>query len=149
MSIKGKKVLSIIAYYTLFSIAVLMASFAILYVINRAMPMWAKVLYTLWACTVIGTLVFDIICTTTRRMKFISGIIVYVLSIASVIVTAILYLTNAGLTAGLTTVFMPVFTGVAAIILSTTIYMIATFIVGEAVVEHKSALKSIKDKQSA
>jgi hypothetical protein len=44
---------------------------------------------------------------------------------------------------------MPIFTGVAAIILSTTIYMIATFIVGEAVVEHKSALKSIKDSQIA
>lgn len=149
MTIKGKKVLSIITYYTLFGIAILMASLAILFVLNRAeMPMWAKVLYTLWSCAVIGTLIFDVVCTTTRRMKFISGIIVYVLSIVSIVVTAILYLTNASLTAGLTAVFMPVFTGAAAIILSTTIYMIATFIVGEAVVEHKSALKSIKDKQN-
>ena len=69
--------------------------------------------------------------------------------VIGIVVTAILYLTNAGFTAGLTSVFMPVFTGIAAIILSTTIYMIATFIVGEAVVEHKSALKSIKDKQNA
>ena len=150
MTIKGKKVLSIITYYTLFGIAILMASLSILFVLNRAeMPMWAKVLYTLWSCVVIGTLIFDVICTTTKRMKFISGIIVYVLSIVSIVVTAILYLTNASLTAGLTAVFMPVFTGAAAIILSTTIYMIATFIVGEAVVEHKSALKSIKDKQNA
>jgi hypothetical protein len=42
---------------------------------------------------------------------------------------------------------MPIYTGVAAIILSTSIYLIATFIVGEAVAEHKSALKSIKSKQ--
>ena len=147
MTIKGKKVLSIITYYTLLGIATLMAAFAILFVVNRAIPTWAKVLYTIWSCLVIGTLIFDIICTTTRRMKFISGIMVYVLSIVSIVVTAILYLTNASLTAGLTAVFMPVFTGAAAIILSTTVYMIATFIVGEAVVEHKSALKSIKDKQ--
>ena len=149
MTIKGKKVLSIIAYYTLFSIAILMASLSILFILNRVMPMWAKVLYTLWSCAVIGALIFDVVCTTTKRMKFISGIIIYVLSIVSIVVTAILYLTSASLTAGLTAVFMPVFTGVAAIILSTTIYMIATFIVGEAVVEHKTALKSIKDKQNS
>lgn len=149
MSIKGKKVLSIITYYTLFAIAILMASMAILFVLNRVIPVWAKVLYTLWSCAVIGVLIFDIVCTTTKRMKFISGIIIYVLSIISIVVTAILYLTNASLTTGLTAVFMPVFTGVTTIILSTTIYMIATFIVGEAVVEHKTALKSIKDKQAA
>lgn len=148
MTIKGKKILSIISYYTLFGIAALMAALAILFVLNRVMPMWAKVLYTLWSCTVIGALIFDVVCTATRRMKFISGIIVYVLSIASIVVTAILYLTSASITSGLTAVFMPVFTGVSAIILSTTIYMIATFIVGESVVEHKSALKSIKDKQN-
>ncbi|MBO5910268.1 MAG: hypothetical protein J6Q15_02030 [Clostridia bacterium] len=147
MSIKGKKVLSIITYYTLFTIAIIMAALAILFVVNRALPMWAKVLYVMWSCVVIGALIFDVVCTSTRRMKFISGIIVYVLSVVSVIVTAILYLTRSSLTAGLTATFMPIYTGVAAIILSTSIYLIATFIVGEAVAEHKSALKSIKSKQ--
>ena len=148
MSIRGKKILSLITYYTLFGIAILMAAMTILFVLNRVVPMWAKVLYVLWACTVIGTLIFDVVCTSSKRMKFISGIIVYVLSIISIIVTAILYLVSSSLTAGLTAVFMPVYTGIAAIVLSTTIYMIATFIVGEAVVEHKSALKSIKEKQN-
>ena len=73
---------------------------------------------------------------------------VYVLSLVSIIVTAILYLVRSGLNTGLSTIFMPVFAGVATIVLSTTIYMIATFIVGEAVAEHKSALKSIKEKQN-
>lgn len=148
MSIRAKKILSLITYYTLFAIAVLMSAMTILFVLNRVVPMWAKVLYVLWACVVIGTLIFDIVCTTTKRMKFISGILVYVLSIVSIIVTAILYLVSAGLTTGLTATFMPVYTGIAAIVLSTTIYMIATYIVGEAVVEHKSALKSIKEKQN-
>ena len=147
MTVKGKKILSIITYYTLFGIAILMAAMSILFVINRALPLWAKVLYVLWSCVVIGTLIFDVVCTSTKRMKFISGILVYVLSIVSIIVTAILYLTRAGLATGLTTTFMPIYTGVAALILSTSIYMIATFVVGEAVVEHKSALKSIKQKQ--
>ena len=148
MSIRAKKVLSIITYYTLFGISVLMAAMTILFVLNRVVPMWAKVLYVLWACAVVGTLIFDIVCTTSKRMKFISGILVYVLSIVSIIVTAILYLVRSSLTAGLTATFMPVYTGIAAIVLSTTIYMIATFIVGEALVEHKSALKSIKEKQN-
>lgn len=148
MTIKGKKILSVITYYTLFGIAVLMATLAILFIVNRALPMWAKVLYVIWSCAVIGTLIFDIICTTTRRMKFISGLIVYVLSIVSVVVTVILYLVSSSLTAGLTAVFMPIFAGTAAVIISTTIYMIATYIVGEAVAEHKSALKSVKEKQN-
>lgn len=148
MSVKGKKILSIITYYTLFGIAVLMAAMTVLFVINRLFPAWAKVLYVLWACAVVGTLIFDIVCTSRKRMKFISGILVYVLSIISIIVTAILYLVSAGLTTGLTSIFMPVYVGIAAVVLSTTIYMIATFIVGEAVVEHKSALKSMKEKQN-
>ena len=81
-------------------------------------------------------------------MKFISGMLVYILSVASVVVTAILYLASSTLTAGLTSVFMPIFAGIAAVVLSTSVYMIATYIVGESVVEHKSALKSIKEKQN-
>lgn len=148
MNIKSKKILSLITYYTLFAIAILMSALAILYVVNRALPMWSKVLYVLWACAVIGTLIFDIVCTATRRMKFISGIMVYVLSIVSIIVTAILYLVRSSLTTGLSSIFMPVYIGVATIIMSTTLYMIATYIVGESLVEHKSALKSIKEKQN-
>ena len=80
-------------------------------------------------------------------MKFISGLIVYILSAVSIVVTAILYLTRAGFTAGLTTTFMPIFAGVAAVILSTSIYMIFMFIVGESVVEHATAIKSVRQKQ--
>ena len=148
MSIKGKKILSVITYYTLFGIAIIMAALALLFIINRALPLWSKILYSIWCCVVIGVLIFDVICTSTRRMKFISGLIVYVLSAVSLVVTIILYLVNTSLTAGLTTAFMPIFAGTAAVIMSTTIYMIATFIVGEAVAEHKSAIKSIKEKQN-
>ena len=131
----------------MFVIAIVMAILAILFVANRALPMWAKILYIVWSCAVILTLIFDVYCTTIKRMKFISGMIVYVLSVVSVIVTVILYFVRGSLTAGLTSAFMPIFTGVAAIIIATSIYMIATFVVGEAVAEHGSALKSIKEKQ--
>ena len=148
MSIRGKKILSIITYYTLFTIALIMACVAVLFAVTRPLPMWAKVLYTIWSIAVIATLIFDIVCTSRKHMKFISGIIVYVLSIVSVIVTAILYLVRSGLNTGLTSVFMPTYVGIAAIIMSTTIYLIATYIVGEAVSEHASALKSVKEKQN-
>jgi len=148
MSIKSKKILSIVTYYTLFGIAILMSVLALLFVVNRGLPLWSKVLYVIWCCAVIGVLIFDIICTSTRRMKFISGLIIYVLSIVSLVVTIILYLVSASLTAGLTAVFMPIFAGTSAIIMATTIYMIATFVVGESVVEHKTALKSVKEKQN-
>lgn len=144
MSIKSKKILSILSYYTLAVLAFIMAVLTIMYVVNRDVPTWASILYIFWAVIVIGTLIFDIICTSLRHMKFISGIIVYILSVVSIIVTVILYLVRAGLATGLTTTFMPIYIGVAALIMSTTLYMIATYIVGESLVEHTSALKSIK-----
>lgn len=148
MSLEQKKLLSLIAYYTLFIIATIMAILTIVFMLNRVVPTWAKVVYIIWACAVILNLLFDVYCTTMKRMKFCSGVSVYVLSVASIVVTAILYTVSASLTAGLTTVFMPVFTGLAATVLSTSIYLIATFIVGESVAEHKSALKSVQQKQN-
>ncbi len=148
MSIKDKKILSIISYYTLFILAIIMATLTILYAINRDVPIWATIVYVIWACAVIAVLVYDIFCTSVNRMKFIPGIIIYVLSIASVIVTAILYLVNAGLTVGLTAEFMPIYTGLAALVMSTTLYMIASYIVGESVVEHNTAMESIKQNSN-
>lgn len=125
-----------------------MAGLTILYAVTRDIPTWAKVIYVIWACAVIGVLIYDIVCTSLRRMKFISGLIVYSLSIASVVVTAILYLVqNAGLRVGLTSAFMPMYIGIASLVLSTSIYMIATYIVGESVSEHSSALKSMTKNQ--
>ena len=148
MSIRSKKVLSLLSYYTLFIIATIMAIATILFVLNRELPTWATVVYVIWACAVILTLAFDIYFSLIKRMKFCTGLSVYILSVASIIVTAILYVTSSTLTAGLTSTFMPIYAGVAAVVLSTSVYMIATFIVGESVVEHKSALKSIKEKQN-
>lgn len=148
MNINGKRILSIITYYTLFGLAIIMACSSIIYALNRTgVPSWSGVIFVIWSIAVIGTMIFDIICTSMKRMKFISGIMVYVLSITSLIVTAVLYLVRAGLATGLTTGFMPVFTGLTALVLSTSAYMIATYIVGEAVVEHSSAMKSIKRNQ--
>ncbi len=148
MSINGKRILSIITYYTLFSLAIIMACSSIIYALNRTgVPGWSSVIFIIWSIAVIGAMIFDIICTSMKRMKFISGLIVYVLSVISVIVPAVLYLVRAGLSSGLATAFMPVFTGLAALVLSTTIYMIAAYIVGEAVVEHASAMKSVKRNQ--
>lgn len=149
MKINGKRILSIITYYTLLGLAIIMACSTIVYAINRTgIPGWTGVIFVIWSIAVIGTMVFDIICTSLKRMKYISGIIVYVLSVTSLVVTAVLYLVRAGLATGLPTAFMPVFTGIAALVLSTSLYMIAAYIVGEAVVEHASAMKSIKRNQS-
>lgn len=149
MSVNGKRILSILTYYTLFGLAIIMSALTILYVIGRnGVPMWATILYTIWACAVIGTLIFDIICTSMKRLKFISGLMVYVLSAVAIVVTAVLYLVRSGLATGLLSTFMPIYIGVAALILSTTLYMIATYVVGEAVVEHVTAMRSMKQKSN-
>ena len=46
----------------------------------------------------VGVILFDIVCTKTHEGKFVSGLIVYVLSVLSVIVPIVLYFMNSNKT---------------------------------------------------
>ena len=107
--------------------------------------MWAKVIYFIWSGLVIGVIIFDILCTSTREAKTVSGLIIYILSVLAVIMSIILYFSNAGVE-GLATDFFNLFLSVSLISLMTTGYMIATWCVGESLVEHKTAEEKIEQR---
>lgn len=143
MSVNSKKILSIIVYYTLAALALISSGFFIYCMIVRDVALWAKIVYFIWIGLVIGAVIFDIICTSTGEAKAVSGLIVYILSVLAVIMCAILYFTNVGV-AGLATDFFNLFLSVSLISLMTTGYMIATWCVGESLVEHTSAEDEIE-----
>ena len=145
MSVRSKKILSTIVYYTLIALAILNAGFFIYALIVRDVAMWAKIIYFVWSGLVIGAAIFDIICTANKDAKAISGLIVYVLSILAVIMSCILYFVNSGVD-GLATDFFNLFISISFISLMTTGYLIASWCVGEALVEHASAEKEISNK---
>lgn len=145
MEVKGKRILSIVTYYTLIGLALALTLGFVLALFFRAYPTWAKIIYYIWAGVVAGAIIFDIVCTATNRMKYISGFIIYVLSICAVAVAVIIYLiytTRLGL--GIT--LSPAFTLITALSFATTIFMIAEYIVGEALIEHNTSAKSLKQR---
>lgn len=145
MSVQNKKMLSTIVYYTLVVLALASAGFFIYCLVIRDVAMWAKVIYFIWSGLVIGVIIFDILCTSTREAKTVSGLIIYILSVLAVIMSIILYFSNAGMD-GLATGFFNLFLSVSLLSLMTTGYMIATWCVGESLVEHKTAEEKIDER---
>lgn len=145
MSVFNKKVLSIIVYYTLVILAIGAAAFFVFAVVINGLPLWAKIVYYAWVGLLIGAVVFDIICTCTHQAKTISGFIIYVLSVLAAAMTILLYLLNAT-TSGIDPAFMQTYMTTSILSLITTGYMIATWCVGESVVEHATANKEIDQK---
>lgn len=145
MSVQNKRMLSTIVYYTLAILALASAGFFIYCLIIRDVVMWAKVIYFIWSGLVIGVVIFDILCTSTKEAKTVAGLIIYILSVLAVIMSVILYFVNAGMD-GLATDFFNIFLSVSLISLMTTGYMIATWCVGESLVEHKTAENEIENR---
>ena len=145
MSVSNKKLLSTIAYYTLIVLSILSSAFFIYALTVKDVVMWAKVIYFIWAAVVIVVAIYDVICTRAGRSKFISGLIIYVLSILAVIMACVLYFIKTGVD-GLATDFFNIFISVSILSLMTTGYLIASWCVGEAKVEHESAEDEIDQR---
>ena len=146
MSVENKRMLSTIVYYTLAIMTVIFAGFFGFALIVRDLAMWAKVVYFIWIAVVVGAVIFDIICTSNNEGKTLVGLVVYVLSILAVLMAAILYFINTSKT-GLVLNFFNIFISVSLLSLITTGFLIATWCVGEKIVEHRSAAKEIKTQQ--
>lgn len=142
MSVRNKKLLSVIVYYTLAILALCSAAFFIYCLTTREIALWAKVVYFIWVAVAIGVVIFDIICTSSGEGKFFSGLIIYVLSILSVVMACILYFMNTGVE-GMAVEFLGLFLSVSIVALMTSGYMIATWCVGESLIEHRTAQDEI------
>ena len=142
MSVNSKKKLSAIVYYTLAGLALIMAGFFTYCLIVKDVVMWAKVIYFIWIGFVVGVIIFDIIATSTGEGKMVSGLIIYILSILSVVMAGLLYFVNVG-PAGLATEFFDLFISISFVSLITSGFMIATWCVGESLVEHATAEREI------
>ena len=146
MSVENKRKLSIVCYYTL---AILTFAVACLFgyaLIIRDVAMWARVVYFIWLAVVLGTVVFDVVCTYNNHGKEITGWLVYILSILSLIVAGILYFSTAGVN-GLVDNLFNMFISVSLLSVTVSGFLIATWVVGECLVEHATAEREINKQQ--
>ena len=146
MSVENKRKLSTVCYYTL---AILTFAVACLFgyaLIIRDVAVWARVVYFVWLAVVLGTVVFDVICTYNKHGKEMTGWIGYILSILSLIVAGILYFSTAGLN-GLVDNLFNMFISVSLLSVTVSGFLIATWVVGECLVEHATAEIEINKQQ--
>lgn len=146
LSVINKRTLSIIVYYTLAVLALCSCAFFIYCLSVRGLVMWARIVYFIWAGLVAAAVIYDIICTGAKHNKETTGLMIYVLSVLAVIMAIILYFLNSGVN-GLAENFFNMFLSVSIVSLMTTGFMIATWCVGEAVCEHRSAEIKIDERR--
>jgi len=147
MSVENKRKLSTIVYYTLAIMTVIFAGFFGYALIVRDVAMWAKVVYFIWIAVVIGAVIFDIICTGNNEGKTMVGLVVYVLSILAVVMAGILYFMNVTRT-GIVLNFFNLFLSVSLLSLITTGFLIATWCVGEKLVQNRTSAKEIEAQKT-
>lgn len=140
MTINNKKLLTTIVYYTLAGLCLFSVGFFIYALCVKDVALWAKIVYFVWSGLVIGEVVYDVICTTSRQSKTMSGFAVYVLAILSVLMACLLYVINTW-NIGLAADFLPLFTSVSMLALMASGYLIATWCVGETLVKHETSLE--------
>ena len=96
MKLGNKRTLSIVVYYTLAALAVIISGFFVFTLIFNNLAMWAKIVYFVWVAGVLGCVLFDIILTNNREKKYLTGWIIYVLSLLSIAMLVILFAMNSG-----------------------------------------------------
>ena len=148
MRSNDKNWFSNVVYYTLAILTILCAGFFVYCLVMNPVAMWAKIIFFVWTGLVIGTVIFDMICTNTGESKQVSGMIVYVLSLLALAMSCVLYFINTGMGA-LTTEFLNLFISVSFVALLTTGFMIATWVTGQSKVENKTDDRIVREKEKA
>lgn len=140
-----KKILLGMVYYALVSVAILMGVIFMIYLATQDVALYAKI--SLWILTdvLIGLIIFDIICTNIRKLKYIAGIILYICSLVTIVMSIITYIT---ISTNLILTAVQVFPYLALLMLSwvINIFVILQYFTGLKMIEIKSkrAVKSSK-----
>lgn len=85
MTENQKRILLNITYYTLVGLSFLSCVLLILRIIFSNLPLYIQILYYVWSGLLFFYLIFDIVCTNKKRLKFVSGIVLFILSLICVI----------------------------------------------------------------
>ena len=89
-----KKVLLNVVYYTLIATMVAFEVFFMISLANASMAVWEKVCYYILAGLLVGVIIYDIICTCMHTQKYVSGFILYGITLAVIVLSLIVMALN-------------------------------------------------------
>ena len=89
-----KKVLLNVVYYTLIAAMVAFEVFFMISLANASMAVWEKVCYYILAGLLVGVIIYGIICTCMHTQKYVSGFILYGITLAVIVLSLIVMALN-------------------------------------------------------
>ncbi|MGN0961532.1 MAG: hypothetical protein ACI4PF_04970 [Christensenellales bacterium] len=89
-----KKVLLNVVYYTLIAAMVAFEVFFMISLANASMAVWEKVCYYILAGLLVGVIIYDIICTCMHTQKYVSGFILYGITVAVIVLSLVVMALN-------------------------------------------------------
>ena len=89
-----KKVLLIVVYYSLIAVMVAFEVFFMITLASANMAVWEKICYFILAGLLVAVIVYDIICTCLHTQKYISGFILFGITLAVVAISLIVMALN-------------------------------------------------------
>ena len=89
-----KRVLLNMTYYTLIGVMVAFEIFLMITLAGASLANWERVVFYILAIALVLAVIYDVICTIMHRQKYIAGFILYVITIAMVVFTLIVFAIN-------------------------------------------------------
>ena len=89
-----KKTLLNIVYYSLIAVMVAFVVFFMISLGNASMANWERVCYYILISLLVIAVIYDIICTMNHGNKYIAGFILYIVTLAVIILSLIIFALN-------------------------------------------------------
>lgn len=83
-----------LSYYALIAAGILFSVLFLIRVANTELSFIIQVIYYIWSAALILNLIFDVYCTMKHRMKYICGLIFFVLAILAVIMGIVVFISQ-------------------------------------------------------
>jgi len=91
-----KRTLQMVTYYTLIGAMLAFEIFFMITLAGASLANWERVVYYIIAIALIIAVIYDVICTMMNRQKYISGFVIYVITIVTVVISLIIFALNSG-----------------------------------------------------
>ncbi len=137
MEFTGKKVLLTIVYYTLIALNLAIAITFMVFLSVSGASLFSVIGYYILTSLFVLLMIYDIICTNVKRMKFVSGLILYVLCVLTVVMAFVVYaltVVNGIVPAGIANIF----TALITLSLAIAVIDIVIFSVGQKLIEFET-----------
>ena len=128
-----KRSLLNMAYYSLIGVSLIFSILFILRTSFSTLPFYIQIIYYIWSVALIINLIFDVYCTMKHRMKYISGLIFFVLSLLCVVMAIIVFFVQGISVEVIRTVEITYFMNIALSITPVTLGIYA-FLFGEKII---------------